>query len=314
MPDRHRRSGPQRAERPTPSRSPKKRADGPSTRDGQRSGRTLSVTTRNALFQQWEAMLTNRNKRQRLGQFLIQGVRPITLAVDHGWPLHHLLYPADRRLSDWARRMIGDSGAPAVRVDPDLLAELGERGSGTPELIAVGGLRDDAYDRLAVGTDFLGVAFDRPGFPGNIGTLVRSADAFGANGVIVTGHAADVYDPKSVRASTGSLFAVPVIRRPSPADVLDWVRAQRDRGVPIRVVGTDEGGATTVTACDLATPTLLVIGNETTGMAAGWREVCDEVVNIPIGGAASSLNAASAATLLLYEAARQRGFPAGIPR
>jgi TrmH family RNA methyltransferase len=150
------------------------------------------------------------------------------------------------------------------------------------------------------------VAFDRPAAPGNIGTLVRSADAFGAAGVVVTGHAADPYDPRAVRASTGSLFAVPVVRVPSHADVLAWVAGLRDRGVPMRVVGTDETGRVEIAEHDLTGPTILAVGNETHGLSAAWRAACDEMVRIPITGAASSLNAAAAATVALYEAARQR--------
>jgi TrmH family RNA methyltransferase len=257
----------------------------------------------------WQALLTNRNKRQRHGEFLIHGVRPISLAVEYRWPLRHLLYPAGPRLSDWARGLLAGSGVPATAVDPGLLHELGERDSEAPELIAVGAIPPDDLDRLVPGPEFLGVAFDRPAGPGNIGTLVRSADAFGASGLVVTGHAADVYDPKSVRASTGSLFRLPVVRSPSAGEVLAWVAAQRRRGLPVTVIGADERGAVPVTGCDLTRPVLLVIGNETTGLGARWRELCDEVVAIPIGGAASSLNAASAGTVLLYEAARQRGFP-----
>ncbi|WP_260477761.1 TrmH family RNA methyltransferase [Nonomuraea sp. WAC 01424] len=267
------------------------------------------VLSRNAQFQEWQALLTNRTKRQRLGEFLIHGVRPISLAVEYGWPLRRLLYPLGQKLSSWAEDLLSESGVQSVGVEPELLRELGERESGAPELIAVGALRSDDLGRLNAGEDFLGVAFDRPTNPGNIGTLLRSADAFGASCLIVTGHAADVYDPKSVRASTGSLFRLPAVRTSSPTEVLDWVTAQRERGLPIKIVGTDERGDVLVTECDLTGPVLLVVGNETTGMSSRWRELCDEIVRIPIGGAASSLNAASAGTLMLYEVARQRGFP-----
>lgn len=195
-------------------------------------------------------------------------------------------------------------------MDPELLHELGGKEDTVPELLAVARVPDDRLDRLTVGPDFLGVVFDRPITPGNIGTLIRSADAFGAHGVVVSGHAADIYDPKSLRASTGSLFALPVVRVPSPQTVADWAAGLRARGVPLRIVGTDERGAADLTGTDLTGPVLVVIGNETSGMSAAWRELCDETVRIPIGGAASSLNAAAAGTVLLYETQRQRGFPA----
>ena len=188
----------------------------------------------------------------------------------------------------------------------ELLGELGEKADEVPELIAVVAMPPDDYARIPVRPDFLGVALDRPSSPGNIGTAVRSADAFGASGVIVTGHSADPYDPKAVRASTGSLFAVPVVRDGSPAGALAWVRAQHRSGVPVTILGTDEKGDVDVADHDLTGPTLIVVGNEASGLSEAWRAASDRIARIPITGSASSLNAASATTVLLYEAARQR--------
>jgi 23S rRNA (uridine2479-2'-O)-methyltransferase len=276
--------------------------------------RLVPVSTRNARFQQWEALLANRSKRMRSGLFLIHGVRPITLAVETGWPIESLLLSATRRRSPWAAGVLAAVEAPRFAVSDELLRELGGKDDETPELVAVGRLRPDDLDRVDVGGEApLLVVFDRPTSPGNLGTLVRSADAFGARGVLVVGHAADIYDPRTVRASTGSLFTLPVVHAPAAADVLTWLGGQRD---DLCIVGTDETGTTTVDRLDFSGPTVLVVGNETSGMSAAWRAACSHVASIPIGGAASSLNAASAATVVLYEAARQRGFPGSrqIPR
>jgi 23S rRNA (uridine2479-2'-O)-methyltransferase len=264
------------------------------------------ITTRNARFQQWQALLTNRTKRQRAREFLVQGVRPITLAATHGWPIHAVIHDASRPLSRWAEDLLGTVGADRVAMAPELLAELGEKDGAAPEVLAVVGMPADDLSRIKVDAEFLGLAFDRPTSPGNIGTLIRSADAFGASGVVVTGHAADVYDPKAVRASTGSLFARPVVRCPSHREVAAWVADQRARGCPVVLAGTDEHGDVDVFDADFTQPTLLLVGNETTGLSGAWRELCDHTVRIPMTGAASSLNAANAATAVLYEIARQR--------
>ena len=266
----------------------------------------LRVSTRNARFQQWEALLSNRAKRQRTGEFLVHGVRPITLAARHGWRFRALIYDAGRPLSRWARALLRDVPAIKVSMAPALLAELGEKEEGSPELVAVVEMPGDGFDRIKVGHDFLGVAFDRPASPGNVGSIIRSADALGAHGVIVAGHAADVYDPRCVRASTGSLFTLPVIRTPGPGEVAAWVTALRARGCPIVLAATDERGDRDVFDFDFTQPVLLLAGNEGTGLSAAWRELSDVVVSIPMAGAASSLNAANAASIFLYEASRQR--------
>jgi tRNA G18 (ribose-2'-O)-methylase SpoU len=260
------------------------------------------ISTRNARFQQWHSLLTNRTKRHRHREFLIQGVRPITVAVDRGFPLSAILFDADRgpTLSPWASGILARDLAEPIALSAELLHELGEKTDHPPELIAVARQPPDDLARIVVGPAFLGVLFDRPTSPGNIGTLVRSADAFGAAGVIVTGHAADPYDPKAVRASTGSLFAVPVVRAPSHRDVLSWAPPS------LSLVGLDEAGSADIAEHDLTGPTLLLVGNETSGLSAGWREACKVLLRIPISGSASSLNAAASATVALYEAARQR--------
>lgn len=264
------------------------------------------ISTRNARFQQWEALLTNRTKRQRSREFLVQGVRPISLAVEHGWQIRAVLYDADARLSGWATGML-DRGGVTVAMASELMWALGGKAEATPELLAVVGIPDDDLGRIPVASDLMVPVFDRPTSPGNVGTLIRSADAFGASGVIVTGHAADVYDPKAVRASTGSLFALPVLRASSHHDVLEWVQRLRAASIPVRIVGADERAKTDVAEFDLTGPTVVAVGNETTGLSAAWRDAAEHLIRIPIVGSATSLNAATAASIVLYEAARQRG-------
>ena len=260
------------------------------------------VTNRDATFQRWQTLLTNRTKRNRAGELLVQGVRPITLAVEHGWVVRELLHDGRARRSAWAEGLLGTVDARRVQVAPELLAELGGKDE-PPELLAVVALPPDDLGRLGPTGVPLVTVFDRPSSPGNLGTLLRSVDAFGGTGLVVTGHAADPYDPQAVRASTGSVFTVPVVRVASHREVLDWADASTPRPL---VVGTDEGAALDVREVDLSGPVLVVVGNETTGLSAGWREACDVVVSVPMAGSASSLNAATAGSLVLYEAMRAR--------
>ncbi|MEU7138601.1 TrmH family RNA methyltransferase [Nocardia sp. NPDC046473] len=272
---------------------------------------TRRVSTRNASVQVWQAYLNNRTKRHRDGRFLVQGVRPITQALANDWPLETLLYRLGTPdLSNWARELLDTSDVPQVGLVPELMAELGEKVGGIPELVAVAVSRQQELDTFEPGEPGedapVVVVFDRPNSPGNLGTLIRSADAFGASGVIVTGHGADQYDPQAVRASTGSLFAMPIVRAAGAAQVLEFRDRQVRRGIPTRIVGTDEHGPHAAYDHDFSEATILVVGNETSGMSAAWQEACDAMVHIPMGGTASSLGAPSAAAVALYEISRQR--------
>ncbi|GGG08098.1 rRNA methyltransferase [Rhodococcoides trifolii] len=266
------------------------------------------ITTRNARFQQWQSYLTNRAKRTRAGLFVLQGVRPLNLALERNWPIDTLVYRLqDAPLSSWAADVLGAATVPAVGMSAELIGELGDKPDQPPELLAIA---STAWANLEAwnppGADPVIVVFDRPTSPGNLGTLIRSADAFGAGGVVITGHGADPFDPQCVRASTGSIFAVPVAQATGPSDIADFVTRQAGLGVPMSVVGTDETGTVPLYGHDFTGGTVLVVGNETRGMSAAWREACDTVVSIPIGGSASSLGAPSAGAVSLYEIARQR--------
>ncbi|CAM3875541.1 TrmH family RNA methyltransferase [Nocardioides zeicaulis] len=260
----------------------------------------LRITRENARFQQWEALLTNRSKRHRNREFLVQGVRPVTRAIAEGWTVRQLLR-AEGSSSEWAEQTWTGTDAERVVLSPELHARLsGKDGS---ELVAVVEMPEDGVVRLAGSARPHGpvVVFDRPTSPGNIGTLARSADAFGASALVVTGHAADPYDPQCVRASTGSLFALTVLRVPGPGPVVEHAHAHG-----YRIVGTDEEG-TPLDGVDLSGRLVLVVGNETHGLSSGWRAACDDVASIAMVGSASSLNAAVAGSLVLHEALRQRG-------
>jgi RNA methyltransferase, TrmH family len=138
--------------------------------------------------------------------------------------------------------------------------------------------------------------------PGNLGTLVRSAEAFGASGVLTTAGTVSAWNQKALRASVGSVFRVPVVG----ADATE-VAGLKGRGVRlIAAVGADDFGVVAASGMDFQVGCAVMIGNEGGGLAAEWMEMCDARVTIPCPGKVESLNAAVAGSLLLYEASRQR--------
>jgi tRNA G18 (ribose-2'-O)-methylase SpoU len=254
-------------------------------------------------YQLASSLLTNRKQRARQGRFVAHSVKAIESAVVHGWAFDSLWVPRGRPLSAWASSVIERSGVERlVELAPELFARLAEK-SEPGELVALIELRAQSLTEVELGPDALVVVLDRPAGPGNLGSIIRSADAFNADAVVLTGHAADLYDPLAVRASLGAIFSIPAIQHCAPAEVAEWLAASCEG---LRIVGTSATGTKALEDVELAGPVALVFGNEATGLSGGWRGLCDEVATIPTGGAASSLNLASAAAVFLNEARRQR--------
>lgn len=270
----------------------------------------LRVSKRNALFQEWLALKSNRQKRHRSGQFLVEGTTAIDAAVQHGWQLTALLYPAGRRRSAWAEAHLARQVAERhVEIDPELLGELTDRHEGT-ELLAIARIRSPELAALVLTEPWLVVAVDRPKSPGNLGSIIRTAVSFDAAAVIMTGHATDPFDPASVRASVGTLFDVPVVRLPSHAPLLEWVTARRSQQ-PLTLLGTGQHGTEVIDRVDLTGNVLIILGNETEGLSQAYRASCDRFASLPTSPRQPSLNVSAAAAIVLYEVRRQRASARG---
>lgn len=137
--------------------------------------------------------------------------------------------------------------------------------------------------------------------PGNLGTIIRGADAAGAKGVILSWGTVDLYNQKVIRSTQGSLFHLPIVQVKDTAETIEQLKK---RGW--KVVATEGGGAKPHFKADLSGPVVILIGNEGAGLPDDVKDLADEVVSIPMPGKAESLNAAMAATVILYEAVRQR--------
>jgi tRNA G18 (ribose-2'-O)-methylase SpoU len=266
----------------------------------------LKIHTENDKFQNIETLKRNRDKRNKLGQFFVEGVRNINNALEHNWKVNSFLYSPEKGLSGWATDILKKSKADFHYELPlSLLQKLSSKVD-TSELVATIEIPSDDLGRIPMTDNPLIVVFDRPSSPGNLGTIIRSCDALGVNGLIITGHAVDVYDPETVSATTGSLFSVPVVRLPSQKELLPWINKTKQRLTNLKVVGTDEKGESDIANYDFKQPTILLVGNETWGLSAAYKDLCDQMVNIPMHGSASSLNVACASSIVLYEVDRQR--------
>jgi tRNA G18 (ribose-2'-O)-methylase SpoU len=280
----------------------------PSSKKPSTSNRPLArkVLKRDNFFQRAEVIKRNREKRTRAGQFLVEGVAQINIAIKHNWNIAALLFASGRPLSRWATELVQSTVAAELwELAPELMEDLSEKDE-TSELLAIIDAKTLSPSDIPAQHNGLLVVFDRPSSPGNLGSSLRSADAFGVDGVIITGHAVDIYDPYVVRGSMGALFALPVATTTSHLEIAEWVRNARIAGHEYQIVGSSGKTETLLTTQSFDRPTVLILGNETVGMSRGYWEICDSVVKVPIGGALSSLNVSCAASILLYEVSRQR--------
>lgn len=267
----------------------------------------INITTKNNDYQKFEVLKTNRNKRYRYRQFLVEGVRSLNEAVNNGWHICSLIYDKSH-LSDWAKDMIRKVKTETnYNLTPMLLKELSGK-EDTSELMAVIEMRNDSLEDVQLSANPFIVLFDRPSNKGNLGTMIRSCDAMGADLLIITGHAVDLYEPDVVVAAMGSFFNLPVVRVEDNQKLYQYIEGLKSQYPGFTVAGTTSHKENPVYHTDLSGPVLLMMGNETMGLNKAFKEYCDILCTIPMSehSYASSFNVSCAGAILMYEITRQR--------
>jgi TrmH family RNA methyltransferase len=245
--------------------------------------------------------LRTRRARDELGKTLIEGHDELRLALDAGVRPSELFYAPGLIREDqrWLAGAIRAAGATVTSVSIPVFEKIAYRES--PDgWLAVAAAPGRQLDQLVLSDNPLILVCEGIEKPGNLGAMLRTAEAAGVDAVISASPVTDFGNPNVVRASKGTVFAVPVAAAASE-DVLAWLRARR-----IRVAVTTPQGATKLPDADLTGPVALVIGAESTGVSDLWLEDSAESLVIPMRGLVNSLNAATAGALALYEANRQR--------
>jgi TrmH family RNA methyltransferase len=252
-------------------------------------------------------LIKQRKHRAAHGEFVVEGVQAVAEAVAHGWELRHLYYH-DANLRSGKAIEVLDQVASRMRVEVAraVLTRLSDRPENPAELIAVIGVPEDDLGRVPISNDMLCLVIEEPRDPGNLGTIIRTADALGVGGVVLVGDAVDRYAPKTIRATMGSLFAIPVAHIDDPAGVAQWLAVARETAPGLQAVATLPTADVPAHAHDFSGATAIVVGNERKGVSDELRDICDAAVSIPMRGSAESLNAAVATSIVVYEACRQR--------
>ena len=248
------------------------------------------------------AALRDRSERDATGRTLIDGVRELDRALSGGAVVETLFMDAGRLAGDAIETIARAraAGASIVEGSAAVLDRLayGDRSEG---LVAVVRVPDTALTSLRLGPAPLVVVVEGVEKPGNLGAVLRSADAAGADAVIAADPGTDLFNPNAIRASLGTIFAAPVAQG-SSTEVRAWLDA---RGV--RVLAARVGAGDAYTDTDLTGAVALVLGSEADGLTDAWEGDEIKPISLPMRGVADSLNVSITAAVLLYEARRQRG-------
>ncbi len=245
--------------------------------------------------------LTNKKDREQSGTFIAEGLKLVIDALELGWSIRTLVYAKavkSKPLVEQVAVKTVAKGGLVLEVSEKVLTSITRRDN--PQMVV--GIFEQRWARLdglrpEVGETF--VALDRVRDPGNLGTIVRTADASGASGVFLVGECTDPFSLETVRATMGSIFAVPLIKV-SAEEFVSW---QRQAGVD--VIATHLAGAVDYRSVDYSRkPVVLLMGNEQSGLPDNLANAADRRVRIPQEGRADSLNLAVATGVMLFEARR----------
>lgn len=243
--------------------------------------------------------LESRKRRNSEGVFVVEGIRHVGEAVEAGAEIDFVLYAPDQLNSEFAIQLIKRleiSGTDVFQTTSDIFTDLA--GKEHPQgILAVVKQQTRSLSTLDGANCPFAVAIESPQDPGNLGTILRTLDAAGADALIQIDGGTDIFHPTAVRASMGAMFWKPVIQA-CLAEFSTWVKVQN-----VNVVGSSAGGTVDYREAEYPRPVALMLGSEQKGLTEDALAICDQVVRLPMYGRATSLNLSVAAGILIYEIA-----------
>lgn len=248
------------------------------------------------------AKLRERRQREKQGRIVIDGLRELQRAIEAGVELREVFVCEPLCRSAEARQlldMLDSCGAEVLHVTPEVFAKLafGERAEGVLGVAQTPQVRLEALQPAAGALAAVVEGIEKPG---NLGAVLRSADAAGLSAVIAAGHGVDLYNPNVIRASLGTIFTMPVAAA-TAEETRQWLAARNFRIYAARVDAEQ-----LYTDASYAGDAAIVLGSEAAGLSAAWSGPEITPIKLPMHGAADSLNISAAAAVIFYEALRQR--------
>lgn len=249
------------------------------------------------------AHLRERSGRDEQGRIIIDGVREIGRGIAGGVEVQEVFYVSELCCDKQHQQLIADAqkaGAELIEVKPHIMEKLsfGHRVEG---LVAVAHPPHRKLADLKAADDAVIAVVEGVEKPGNLGAIVRTADAAGVAAVLVADGGTDLFNPNAIRASLGTIFSIPVVAA-SSEEVLGWLREQQFRLFAARVDAAAE-----YTTVDFRGRTAIGLGSEAHGLSNHWQATDVIAIRLPLLGSVDSLNLSATAAVLFYEALRQRG-------
>lgn len=253
----------------------------------------------NPRVKQWSQLL-EKKYRDKQEQFIIEGIHVVKEALVSSAPIRTIVYDQASGIPTELQGL-GSSTIEWISANESIIRKCTDAQRPQPVFAIVDKLGWDSSSLLNLPNALI-IVVDGVQDPGNLGTIIRSADAVQASGVFIGKGTADVYNPKTVRSTMGSIFHLPVIEVDLSEVLQEGVRDK------IQLVSTSLQADQCFYDCDFTKPTWIIVGNEAAGVSAATEQWVNEKVIIPMPGKAESLNVAMATTVLLYEALRQRHY------
>jgi len=263
----------------------------------------LISSTQNPKIKLLQQLQQKSSERRKYGLFVVEGRREVERCLACGYEIDTLFFCPE---------IYGHSSFPTphssfptphssflIQVTPAIYDKVAYRG-GTEGVIAEVKTRQRTLDQLSLSDSPLVVVLERVEKPGNLGAVLRTADATHADAVIVCDPLTDLYNPNLIRSSTGAFFSVPCVACTS-AECISWLKEHH-----IQILTAQLQDSHLYYDMDMTQPTAIIMGTEATGLTDQWRQAADAHIRIPMLGITDSLNVSVSAAVLMYEAVRQR--------
>lgn len=260
------------------------------------------TSAQNPLIKNIVALLEKARERRQQERIVAEGLYEVRLALVGGWPCEHLLYNPQLTTAAHLEPLL--VAAPhleevAIEVNGAVMEKIAYRHQ-VPNVVAVLRAKNQPLEAIDLPTNPLVLVLEKVEKPGNLGAILRTADAAGVDAVLLCDPQTDWFNPNVIRASLGAVFQVPLASAPAAA-ALDWLRQKG-----LAIVVTDLQAATPYCDTNLNQPLAIVLGTEADGISPWWRQAATIRVIIPMRGRVDSLNVSVSTGILLFEALRQR--------